>query len=307
MYCAKLHKVLENLRLRGLSYREIQALTGIRKSTVHRWCTNKVSGFRRHQKQRPFSDVLQSLVSEQSFWSVKKLQRHIAKNGFSTSVSTTWRELRRLGFKKCKTYPCGNSKPILLETKRRDFSLRIQEVDMRDVVCVDESSFYQQPNPKCGWTKGSRLRVPMIRTTGKRHSLVVGVSHLGLAHYTIFPGSFNAISFARFITDLRSHTTCKYILLDNVAFHKTKKVRQVMDYLGFEPLYTSPYSPEWNPAEMLFSLIKRRHNHQHPSASKRGIDGIEETVNDLLIDISPKDCQAWMKHCWADINAIRHR
>ena len=177
----------------------------------------------RPSKTRPFSVALQDLVSREKFWSVRTLTRHINGTGISTSSSTVWREPRRQGLRKCKTYPCGNGKQTALEIKRKEFSLMMQGVNMKDVICVDETSFYQQPNPRYAWTKGLRIRVPMMRTTGKRHSLLIGVSHSGVAHHQIVSGSFNSALFATFITDLRSKTTCRYILLDNVAFHKVLK------------------------------------------------------------------------------------
>jgi len=49
------------------------------------------------------------------------------------------------------------------------------------------------------------------------------------------------------------------ILMDNVAFHKSRAAKSAMIERGFVPMHTSPYSPEWNAAELIFSLLKRRH------------------------------------------------
>ena len=76
-----------------------------------------------------------------------------------------------------------------------------------------------------------------------------------------------------------------------------------MRSLGFEALFTSPYSPEWNPAEMAFSLLKRRHNNQSFALA----ENVEETIEILLREITQSNCLDWMKHCWGNIKANWHR
>jgi transposase len=46
--------------------------------------------------------------------------------------------------------------------------------------------------------------------------------------------------------------------MDNVAFHKTKEIKALLEINNITPLYTSPYSPEWNPTEFVFSRLKRK-------------------------------------------------
>jgi transposase len=49
-----------------------------------------------------------------------------------------------------------------------------------------------------------------------------------------------------------------YLLLDNVAFHKTRSVVECMSRRGLVPVFVPPYSPQFNPIEYVFSYIKRR-------------------------------------------------
>ncbi len=46
------------------------------------------------------------------------------------------------------------------------------------------------------------------------------------------------------------------LLLDNAAIHKTACVRAAADSKGFRLLFTPPYSPELNPIELIFGILK---------------------------------------------------
>jgi transposase len=44
--------------------------------------------------------------------------------------------------------------------------------------------------------------------------------------------------------------------MDNVAFHKTKEVKDFIKSTNSQTLFIPPYSPEFNPIELAFSKIK---------------------------------------------------
>ena len=78
--------------------------------------------------------------------------------------------------------------------------------------------------------------------------------------------------------------------MDNVAFHKTNKVKAYLLENGVKPIYTSPYSPDWNPVEMFFSFIKR---------TKKYIDNrfdIHQQINILFSTIDINLYENWFEH-----------
>ena len=46
------------------------------------------------------------------------------------------------------------------------------------------------------------------------------------------------------------------LLLDNAAIHKTAAVRAAAERKGYCLLFTPPYSPELNPIELVFGILK---------------------------------------------------
>jgi transposase len=99
----------------------------------------------------------------------------------------------------------------------------------------------------------------------------------------------NAKDFTEFIKSLNvSHTT---LLMDNVAFHKTKLLKDYVHSTNNTILYTPPYSPQYNPIELAFSKIK---------STYRKLNFIQDTLEDNILtsinSITLSDLKAFYRH-----------
>ena len=74
-----------------------------------------------------------------------------------------------------------------------------------------------------------------------------------------FPKSINVTKFKVFLDELRRINPFDNILImmDNLAVHRNKSVRERMDELGFRYAWTPRYSPQYNGIEEVWSLSKR--------------------------------------------------
>jgi hypothetical protein len=50
--------------------------------------------------------------------------------------------------------------------------------------------------------------------------------------------------------------------MDNISFHKSDKVKNLARAKGIKILFTPPYSPECNPIENFFALVKHDVRHE---------------------------------------------
>ena len=48
------------------------------------------------------------------------------------------------------------------------------------------------------------------------------------------------------------------IIMDNAAIHKSEKTREILEKEGHELLFLPLYSPDFNPIEQSFGVLKRR-------------------------------------------------
>jgi transposase len=76
-----------------------------------------------------------------------------------------------------------------------------------------------------------------------------------------FEGSTNTEVFNVWIKDFllpSIKNVNKVIIMDNAAFHKAEKTRKLIEKQGHTLLYLPPYSPDLNPIEQKWSLIKNK-------------------------------------------------
>ncbi len=87
-----------------------------------------------------------------------------------------------------------------------------------------------------------------------RLNLLMAIHANGSCNQYIQDKPINGEAFATFIRNLPfDHGT--NLLMDNASIHKTAAVRYAMKEKGFIPLFVPPYSPEYNPIELVFGII----------------------------------------------------
>lgn len=84
-------------------------------------------------------------------------------------------------------------------------------------------------------------------------------------------GGFKRVDFISFITNTLGPAVVAYrnrlprafanqplrMVMDNASIHKGKPVEEALQAIGLVPVYLSPYSPVFNPCELVFGHIKR--------------------------------------------------
>ena len=130
--------------------------------------------------------------------------------------------------------------------------------------------------------------------------LLCGISkEKGVEHHRVFQFSVNVDKFIEYIDFLRETNRGEKICLfmDNLSAHTSERSKQAMRDRGFRWIYNVPYSPEYNPIELTFSMVKR--NFRSLRAQKMtGLiqDSHESMVKQAVKMIKKKDIVACVNH-----------
>ena len=79
------------------------------------------------------------------------------------------------------------------------------------------------------------------------------------------------------------------VILDNLATHKIRGVRQALEAVGARLLYLPPYSPDVNPIEPMWSKIKQVLRRPAPRTEKELLRAAQTAFQ----SISSADCKGF--------------
>ena len=81
----------------------------------------------------------------------------------------------------------------------------------------------------------------------------------GIAHFQLFNRSINGSKFVEFLHGLKFRHGRRplAIYMDNLQVHYAKEVKEAYEELNIIPIYGPAYSPEYNPIEMVFNMLKQ--------------------------------------------------
>lgn len=83
------------------------------------------------------------------------------------------------------------------------------------------------------------------------------------------------------------------VVMDNLPGHKLPEVARRIEALGAKVLYLPPYSPDFNPIEMIWSKVKRLVR----SAAARTIDALHAAFACAMAAVTTDDIRGCFRHC----------
>lgn len=141
--------------------------------------------------------------------------------------------------------------------------------------------------------KEKRLLVKKTVKRDRQHvSVLMAITADGVLDWVAYPGSIDATRFCNFVSTLPKSTVHSHLLMDNVAFHKTKSVKNMLSSINLEPLFIPAYTPDFNPIENIFSALKNiyRSLPHHVRIGSR--------VSQAVSMLAGNSCQNSFRHCW---------
>jgi transposase len=283
-----------------VSFRKVARLLSVSIASVWRWCQ------RLEPKQRPHDSyttkVTQAMVSLTTAHlltnpcTTRAELARLLNSSFNTTLSKHAVDtvLKRANFSYKRTRLRGNSvrKHELMAAFLRTASQNLAHNP--NVVAIDESSFDPRAKPLYGYApKGQPAVVTtsmLARRPQRSCSLLMAVAASGESSHVFQQGGVNAAVFATFLSSL-PFPVGTIILLDNASIHKTQAVRAAAAGKGYRLQFT-PYSPETNPIELVFGVVKLKY--YRARLAWRGT--LEDCANHALSACTPEVVRQCFRH-----------
>jgi transposase len=83
------------------------------------------------------------------------------------------------------------------------------------------------------------------------------------------------------------------VVMDNLTAHKRPQIQQMVEAAGATVLYLPPYSPDFNPIEMIWSKVKGVLR----TIAARTIDALHEAFGQAFAAVNHSDILGCFRHC----------
>ena len=215
------------------------------------------------------------------------------------SVALVSRELQKLKWsRKIATKKALKQSDCL----RRVFQARAQlNYTAEQIVAIDESACNERTGDrKYGWSPvGQSVELTYSIKQLERWSLLPAMTVDGYLSHTVFQGAITAEIMESFLrVDVLPYLTAGYhiLLMDNASIHRSPTIAQLCKDFGVGLEYLPPYSPDYNPIERSFKVLKswiKKHACQQDNwVEFRNF--LEYAVRSSCYSI---DCRSWYRKC----------
>lgn len=146
------------------------------------------------------------------------------------------------------------------EERRRKYLEDIKDIEEDKLVYIDESGIEVNITKDRGWgKKGKVLKATKSGKHYERTNIIAGLaSNKSIAPF-VFEGSCNTELFNNWVEQflIKELTSGQVVILDNAAFHKSRRAKELIESVGCRVIFLPPYSPDLNPIEKFWANMKR--------------------------------------------------
>jgi transposase len=142
---------------------------------------------------------------------------------------------------------------------------------------------------------GQRLLAKTPHGHWKTTTLIAALGLAGVTCSTVVDGAVSAETFEAFVEQVLTPLLRPgdVVVLDNLSSHKRRRARDLIEAAGARLEFLPPYSPDFNPIEMVFAKIKQSLR----SLACRTREALWNVMQSVLDQITPSDAANCFRHC----------
>ena len=204
----------------------------------------------------------------------------------------TRKKIQQISLQRCSEY-------------RGDFMAEVHLYNTAQYVWVDETGCNNKDHiRKFGYAmKGDYPVCHRIFHRGQRISAIAAMTLNGILAVDLKKGSVGGDVFFDFVggflipnmVPFDGDSPNSIVILDNCSIHHVRPVIDLFRDAGILVLFLPPYSPDYNPIELVFSKVKYFLK-QHDDVLQ-AMDNPEPIIRSAFASITPQDCLNYVMHC----------
>ena len=132
-------------------------------------------------------------------------------------------------------------------------------------------------------------------------TLVAAITWQSAIAPMVLDGPMDRVSFEAYVEQvlIPELNSDAIIVMDNLSAHKSKTIQKLFGDAGIELHYQPPYSPDFNPIELMWSKVKNSLR----TAKARTQGQLYNAIAQALKQITSQDTQGFFRHCNVAINS----
>jgi transposase len=203
-------------------------------------------------------------------------------------------EAIRLHAKK-KTLRASEQDRPEVKKQRKAWEKKLRKIDPNRLVFLDESGAKTNMTRQYGRTlQGKRLFDAVPGGQWNSTTMIAAIRLEGVATAMITEGATNTLVFHGFVEQFLTPALRPgdIVVMDNLSSHKASCVIEAIEAVGAEAWFLPPYSPDFNPIELMWSKVKG----QLRSIAARTKRTLVTAIGKALKIISQQDIAGWFAH-----------
>lgn len=181
------------------------------------------------------------------------------------------------------------------EAARMRWWQQVQLLDASQMVFLDECGVNTTMHRRYARAPRGQRAFGVVPRNWKSSTTILGaLSCTGVQAVMSLEGATDRLAFEAFIEQVLLPTLVpgQIVVLDNLSAHKSHKAQKMVEEAGCSWLFLPPYSPDFNPIEMLWSKFKSDLRREAP----RSQEHLDLLLWPLLSTATASHAHNWFLH-----------